>query len=104
MTAPAGSVAGAGYPRTWQRYTMGQRLLRFTLYLLVVAAIVQALRSVEVIPEFLYDAPEQMADLLSRMWPIDWSYYAEGVHGPLMETLHIEIGRASCRERVCQYV
>src|SRR3546814_2413655 len=81
MTAPAVSVAGAGYPRTWQRYTMGQRLLRFTLYLLVVAAIVQALRSVEIIPEFLYDAPEQMGDLLSRMWPIDWSYYAEGVHG-----------------------
>src|SRR5690606_26182282 len=81
--------AAAGYPRTWQRYTMGQRLLRFALYLLVVAAIVQALRSVEIIPEFLYDAPEQMADLLQRMWPIDWSYYPEGVHGPLLETLHI---------------
>jgi len=89
MNASTISVAGAGYPRTWQRYTMGQRLLRFTLYLLVVAAIVQALRSVEVIPEFLYDAPEQMGDLLGRMWPIDWSYYAEGVHGALMETLHI---------------
>ncbi len=89
MNASTISVAGAGYPRTWQRYTMGQRLLRFTLYLLVVAAIVQALRSVEIIPEFLYDAPEQMGDLLGRMWPIDWSYYAEGVHGALMETLHI---------------
>src|SRR3546814_1986233 len=30
-----------------------------------------------------------MGDLLGRMWPIDWSYYFEGVHGPLMETLHI---------------
>ncbi|CAP44315.1 phosphonate ABC transporter, permease protein PhnE [Bordetella petrii] len=89
MNASTISVADAGYPRTWQRYTMGQRLLRFTLYLLVVAAIVQALRSVEIIPEFLYDAPEQMGDLLGRMWPIDWSYYAEGVHGALMETLHI---------------
>src|SRR3546814_21094003 len=140
MTAPATSLAAAGYPRVWQRYTMGQRLLRFALYLAVVAAIVQALRSVEVIPEFLYDAPEQMADLLGRMWPIDWSYYPEGVQGPLLETLHIatlgtilsvilavpvgllaannltpsrlinqlarliQIGRASCRERVCQYV
>ncbi|MBV7483711.1 phosphonate ABC transporter, permease protein PhnE [Bordetella sp. BOR01] len=89
MTAHATALASAGYPRTWQRYTMGQRLLRFALYLLVVAAIVQAVRSVEIIPEFLYDAPEQMADLLGRMWPIDWSYYFEGVHGPLMETLHI---------------
>ncbi|GAB1575877.1 phosphonate ABC transporter, permease protein PhnE [Bordetella petrii] len=89
MNSTATPLAGAGYPRTWQRYTMGQRLLRFALYLLVVAAIVQALRSVEIIPEFLYDAPEQMADLLRRMWPIDWSYYPEGVHGPLLETLHI---------------
>src|SRR5690606_22644178 len=89
MNSTATPLAAAGYPRTWQRYTMGQRLLRFALYLLVVAAIVQALRSVEIIPEFLYDAPEQMADLLQRMWPIDWSYYPEGVHGPLLETLHI---------------
>ncbi|KAG1252029.1 hypothetical protein G6F68_011983 [Rhizopus microsporus] len=68
---------------------MGQRLLRFALYLLVVAAIVQAIRGVEVIPEFLYDAPEQMADLFRRMWPIDWAYYPDGVHNALIETLHI---------------
>jgi len=89
MTAPATTLAAAGYPRVWQRYSAGQRLLRFMLYLLVVAAIVQALRSVEIIPEFLYDAPEQMADLLRRMWPIDWAYYPEGVHAALLETLHI---------------
>lgn len=78
-----------GHPRTWQRYSGGQKALRFMLYLLLVAAIVQAVRSVEVIPEFLYDAPEQMAALLRRMWPIDWSYYPEGVHAALVETLHI---------------
>ena len=89
MNTSATSLTASGYPRVWQRYTMGQRLLRFALYLVVVAAIVQALRSVEVIPEFLYDAPEQMADLLGRMWPIDWAYYPEGVHAALMETLHI---------------
>ncbi|KAG1318304.1 hypothetical protein G6F63_015279 [Rhizopus arrhizus] len=43
-----------------------------------VAAIVQAIRGVAVIPEFLYDAPEQMADLFRRMWPIDWAYYPDG--------------------------
>ncbi|AHV94609.1 phosphonate ABC transporter, permease protein PhnE [Bordetella holmesii] len=75
--------------RTWQRYSAGQRLLRFMLYLLVVAAVVQAMRGVEIIPEFLYDAPQQMGDLFTRMWPIDWAFYAEGVHGPLIETLHI---------------
>ncbi|CAM3929251.1 phosphonate ABC transporter, permease protein PhnE [Bordetella tumulicola] len=89
MSAPTTTLGASGYPRTWQRYTSGQRLLRFALYLLVVLAIVQAIRHVEVIPEFLYDAPEQMADLLGRMWPIDWAYYPEGVHAALMETLHI---------------
>jgi phosphonate transport system permease protein len=44
---------------------------------------------VEVIPEFLYDAPQQVQDLLTRMWPIAWSHYPEGVHEALVETLHI---------------
>jgi phosphonate transport system permease protein len=52
-------------------------------------AIVLSIRSVEVIPEFLLDAPEQMADLLKRMWPIAFSYYPKGVHEALVETLHI---------------
>ena len=39
MNSTATPLAAAGYPRTWQRYTMGQRLLRFALYLLVVAVI-----------------------------------------------------------------
>jgi phosphonate transport system permease protein len=75
----------------WQRHTPAQRLLRYALWLLMVAALVQAARTVEVIPEFLYDAPEQMADMLQRMWPVDWSHYQgpEGVHAALMETLHM---------------
>lgn len=89
MNASTTTLPGAAYPRVWHRYTMGQRLLRFALYLVVVAAIVQATRSVEIIPEFLYDAPEQMADLLGRMWPVDWAFYPEGVHAALLETLHI---------------
>ncbi|WP_251862950.1 phosphonate ABC transporter, permease protein PhnE [Achromobacter sp. Marseille-Q4962] len=86
---PTPAAHAGSTPRQWRRYSPGQRLLRFALYLAVVAAIVQAVRSVEIIPEFLYDAPEQMADLFQRMWPIDWGYYLEGVHGPLVETLHI---------------
>jgi hypothetical protein len=43
----------------------------------------------EIIPEFLTDAPEQVADLLTRMWPIDIAYYPTGVHAALTETLHI---------------
>ena len=75
--------------RVWQRHTLGQKLARFAIWLAIVAAIGQALRSVEVIPEFLLDAPEQMRDLFERMWPIAWTHYPKGVQPSLIETLHI---------------
>lgn len=75
--------------RTWRRFTPRQRISRFAIYLALVIAVVLSLRSVEVIPEFLYDAPEQMRDLLQRMWPIAWAHYPKGVHEALMETIHI---------------
>ncbi len=84
MTGP-----GSGARQEWQRYTRGERLGRFALYFGIVFACVISLRTVEIIPEFLYDAPEQVADLLRRMWPIEWSYYPKGVHEVLVETLHI---------------
>ena len=74
---------------TWQRFTFGERLARFAIYLTMVAAIVASARTIEIIPEFLYDAPAQMKDLLVRMWPIAWSHYPKGVHAALMETIHI---------------
>ena len=58
--------------RIWRRFTPAQRLARFSVYLVIVAAIVVSIRTVEVIPEFLADAPEQVVDLLTRMWPIDF--------------------------------
>jgi phosphonate transport system permease protein len=79
----------AALEREWRRYTPAQRLGRFALYFGIVAACVISLRTVQVIPEFLYDAPEQMADLFKRMWPIAWSFYPGGVHDALIETLHI---------------
>ncbi|MEP6996362.1 MAG: phosphonate ABC transporter, permease protein PhnE [Betaproteobacteria bacterium] len=75
--------------RIWRRFTPAQRLARFTVYLVIVAAIVASIRTVEVIPEFLADAPEQVGDLLTRMWPPDTAYYPRGVHAALMETIHI---------------
>ena len=86
MSAPA---TAAALDREWRRYTPRQKLARFALYFGVVAACMLSLRTVQVIPEFLYDAPEQMADLLKRMWPIEWTYYPDGVHDALIETLHI---------------
>lgn len=75
--------------RSWQRFTGLQRLLRFAIWFVLVSALVQSARHIEIIPEFLYDAPEQMGDLLSRMWPPDQAYYPDTVHEALVETLHI---------------
>lgn len=77
------------HTRIWRRFTPAQRLTRFTVYLAIVAAIVASIQTVEVIPEFLSDAPEQVIDLLTRMWPVDVAYYPKGVHAALMETIHI---------------
>jgi phosphonate transport system permease protein len=76
-------------PQEWQRHTPAQRLLRFAIWIVLVAAVVQSIRHVQVIPEFLLDAPQQMGDLLGRMWPPAFGYYPSGVHAALMETLHI---------------
>jgi len=75
--------------RTWRRFTPAQKLSRFVVYLVMVAAIVMSIRTIEVIPEFLADAPEQVADLFARMWPIDFAHYPASVHDALIETIHI---------------
>jgi phosphonate transport system permease protein len=75
--------------RTWDRFTPFERMARFTVYFGIVLAIVASVQTVQVIPEFIYDAPEQMADLLQRMWPVAWGFYPEGVQGPLIDSLHI---------------
>jgi phosphonate transport system permease protein len=75
--------------RTWRRFSPAQKLSRFLVYLVIVAAIVMSVRTIEVIPEFLADAPEQVVDLFSRMWPVDFESYPGSVHDALMETIHI---------------
>lgn len=79
----------AAVEREWRRFTPAERLARFAVYLGIVAAIVASLQSIEIIPEFLYDAPEQLADMLRRMWPVAWDHYPEGVHAALLDSLHI---------------
>lgn len=74
--------------REWHRYTPIQKLSRFAFYLAITVAVVASLRTIEVIPEFLYDAPEQMADLVIRMWPPDLAYLGPTLRA-LVETLHI---------------
>jgi phosphonate ABC transporter permease subunit PhnE len=85
MTAAAPPATA---PRQWQRFTPSERIMRSAFYLLVIIAVVWSLRSIEIIPEFLYDAPQQTVDLFTRMWPIDWNWYPTTVHSALLETLH----------------
>lgn len=75
--------------REWQRFTPAQRIGRWLVWLATTAAVLWAVRSIEIIPEFLADAPEQMADLLVRLWPPDLGHYYPSVHAALVETLHI---------------
>ena len=88
MSAAATPLAPVAI-RIWERFTLQQKLGRFAAYLAATIAIVWSFRQVEIIPEFLYDAPQQTADLFRRMWPVDWTYYPKGVHEALIETFHI---------------
>jgi phosphonate transport system permease protein len=77
----------------YQRHTTSEKWTRFSVYFGCVLAVVLSLRSVEVMPEFLADAPEQMKDLLVRMWPVDWASFGYGEQGgvylALLDTLAI---------------
>lgn len=74
---------------TWNRFTPTERMARFAVFLGFAVALSASMRTVEVIPEFLYDAPTQIIDLLGRMWPMDLAYYPGGIHAAMVETLHI---------------
>jgi phosphonate transport system permease protein len=76
-----------GVAREWRRFTPAQRLGRYAVYVASVVAIVWSLRTIEIIPEFLYDAPAQTYDLFERMWPFDWSFWPQVMKG-LVETFH----------------
>lgn len=73
----------------WRRFSPAQQAMRYLVFVALVWAVVQSLRSVQVIPEFLQDAPQQMGDMLARMWPVDWAHYPKAIHDALVETLHM---------------
>jgi len=84
----AADAPGGTAPQRWRRFSPSERLMRWTFYLTAVLAVVWSVQTIEIIPEFLYDAPQQAADLFARMWPIDWAWYPKVVHEALVETLH----------------
>jgi phosphonate transport system permease protein len=80
---------GAAVAREWSRFSPRERIARFAVWLFIVAALVGALRTVDILPEFLADAPAQMADLLTRMWPIDFAEFDRGAGQAMLETINI---------------
>jgi phosphonate transport system permease protein len=83
------TTSAAAEMQRWIRFTPAQRMARFAVFFVMAAAIAWALKTIEIIPEFLYDAPEQVVDMGTRMWPIDWAHFAPVVWPALIETLHI---------------
>jgi ABC-type phosphate/phosphonate transport system permease subunit len=76
------------------RFTAAERAARTVFAAVALAALVWSPR-IEVIPEFLYDAPQQTADLFTRMWPFDWKYYPAAVHaGAHRDLPHRHAGHA----------
>ncbi|WP_411351413.1 phosphonate ABC transporter, permease protein PhnE [Leisingera aquaemixtae] len=55
----------------WSRFTLRQRLLRYGGLALTLLVVGWALRSIDVIWAWVWDAPSQMADLFGRMMPPD---------------------------------
>lgn len=61
----------------WQRHSRSERLTRL-LMIMVLAAVGYSAQNIEIIPEFLLDAPAQVKDLFVRMWPIQFGFYQKG--------------------------
>ncbi|MGJ8544696.1 MAG: phosphonate ABC transporter, permease protein PhnE [Sulfitobacter sp.] len=55
----------------WSRFTPAQRMKRYLALLCVTLVVVWALGSIDVIWEWVWDAPLQLADLFARMVPPD---------------------------------
>ena len=83
------SQVGTGIAREWRRFTPRERMGRSAVYIATVLAVVLSIQSIQIIPEFLRDTPEQIADLLVRMWPGDWGFLVSVAVGAMIETIHI---------------
>ncbi|HEX5128378.1 MAG TPA: phosphonate ABC transporter, permease protein PhnE [Usitatibacter sp.] len=75
--------------RRWHRFTAAQRAVRSAVYVGAAVAFVAALRSIEIVPEFVRDTPAQVKDLFVRMWPVDWGFLLSTVIDAMLETVHI---------------
>ena len=85
-----GGVGGhVGAPHLqWRRFTPAQALAHTIVRLALAAMTVWMLSRLGVTWEYVGDAPSQIADLLSRMFPPDWAHFGALVD-PLVQTINI---------------
>lgn len=72
----------------WSRYSPRERLTRYAVFLGVGLTIAWSLGSIDIIWEWVFDAPAQMGDLFARMTPPDVSNAAT-IGAVLLETINI---------------
>ncbi|WP_112323908.1 phosphonate ABC transporter, permease protein PhnE [Oceanibium sediminis] len=72
----------------WSRYTPKQRMQRYAAFAFCALALGWALGSIDVIWVWVWDAPEQMGDLLGRMYPPDPTNLGD-ILRVLLETVNI---------------
>ncbi len=72
----------------WRRFTPWQRLGRYLAYLATIAVLVWSVSDLDIFWPWVWDAPEQIADLLRRMYPPDWAQLREIVR-VMLETINI---------------
>ena len=75
-------------PEEWVRFTPRQRFTRYVIFAGIVAAIAWAMKGVEINWPWLFDAPQQMGDLLGRMVPPDFTNLGT-ILRVLVETVNI---------------
>ena len=86
MTGPGEGDAPARY--RWQRRPLHHTLIRFLVQLGLVMVLVWALRDLDIFWPWVWDAPEQMADLFGRMVPPEFSTW-ELILAAMIQTVHI---------------
>jgi phosphonate transport system permease protein len=76
------------YPDVWKRFTPKETLVRYAWFIGIVFIAAWSLKRLEIPWFYFLDAHEQAADLVTRMVPPYWEFFAD-ITGPLIETIHI---------------
>lgn len=83
-----GDAGATVRPYRWQRHTPTERLGRFLVYLVSVAVVVWAVRTLDIFWPWVWSAPSEIADLFSRMTPPDFRR-GDAILRAMLETVHI---------------